>query len=106
YGGAISNSPGESSSIIAAAVALTAEAGIGTADAPLRTEVSTLAAVADAGGAWIHNTGDLSIGTVGSLAGVAVSDGDISVVTVGSLTVDALVTNYGTGGIVLNADTF
>ena len=104
--GSITDSSGGSDvNITAVSAALSASEGVGASDDSLETEVSTLAASGGSGGVYVHNTGDMTIGTVGAVSGATASGDDISVINVGSLWVNAAVTNSGSGGnITLLAD--
>jgi hypothetical protein len=115
-GAVLSGTP--SADISAAGLAISAATGIGSATNPLKTSVGTFAAVNSSGGVFVTNTGNLAVGTVGSLTGLTAS-GDINLAStaasgLANLTVNAGVTVGSTGGnvtlaagggLILNAGT-
>ncbi|WP_425617659.1 autotransporter-associated beta strand repeat-containing protein [Anatilimnocola sp. NA78] len=73
---------------------LLSTSGIGAGDA-LEVIVSNLEAVGGAGGVFVANSGDLTMGLIGPTVGVSATGGDIIVTTTGLLTIAEDVTATG-----------
>jgi len=83
---------------------ITASNGVGTSGNPLETEVSRLEAVGGAGGVFVDNTGELTIGGIDAgVTGVSSTSGSIHVTASSLLTVDERVESTGGGTITLAA---
>jgi autotransporter-associated beta strand protein len=109
HGGAINDADGgPAQNLTAAQVALWADAGIGAAADPLETAVRALEALANVGGLFVSNAGDLLVGGVtDSLNGVnVVSSGDIALNVAGALHISAVadVVTTANGNVTLSAD--
>jgi autotransporter-associated beta strand protein len=83
-------------------LALSAALGVGTTS-PLNVAVANLAAAGGSGGVDVANSGGLTIGTVGSVAGVSASGANVQVIASSPLTVNEAVSNTGGGDITLTA---
>jgi autotransporter-associated beta strand protein/ELWxxDGT repeat protein len=93
--------------IAATDLELLAASGIGTASAPLLTDVDRLEAAGGTGGVFIQNAGDVQIGGISpsrlNLTGLSASGSDIVVATTGSLTAVEAIHTTGAGAIDLAA---
>ena len=76
--------------------------GTTTAGEEIETAVSNLEANADAGGVFINNTGNLTIGGIGAIDGIQAT-GDIEVTAASDLTVSEGIGNGSPTGIALDA---
>ncbi len=90
--GAIS-SPGLPAGVTAHTLAVTSATNLGTAGVPFTTAVPTFAATVS-GGVSITNTGNLVVGTVGSLNGITAAS-DVSIGASGTLSVAQQITTGG-----------
>lgn len=89
--------------VSAATLVISAGTGIGgDSDSPLNTAVSRLEAVGGTGGARIANTGDLTIGGVGTTFGISTTNAPISISSTASITVTELISSGG-GNVTLTA---
>jgi len=86
---------GSGNSIVLSALSavLTAGSGIGADGTPLETAVPSLAANGGNGGFWVSNSGDLTVGAIGTVTGISAS-GTINLTASGTLNVDD---NVGAG---------
>ena len=102
----------ETANITASEAALNATSGVGTDAEDIDTVVGTIAAVTESGAIYISDVDAVTIGTVGTLSGLTITDataddslGDnITVVAGGQLTVAQAITNNDGGNIALTAN--
>ena len=83
-------------------LAITAAQGIGTTGA-FNTAISNLEADGGTGGINIANTGDLTVGGVGTATGISTSNSAIAVTTTGAITTTEAIVSGG-GDVTITAD--
>src|SRR5262249_16891129 len=78
--GAINGTPGGATDVTTTGgLAVTNATGLAAAGTPLETALGTFAANVGTGGVFVTNQGTLTIGTVGSVNGIAAIGGDVTI---------------------------
>ncbi len=92
------HSQGDTTPLTSTGIVVHEATGLGTSASPLVTATGFLAASVGNGGVFVHNTGILTIGTDGAVAGIQATGGAIDIETSGDLSVSSPVSTGTSAG--------